>query len=85
VKLSMVDYPAGTARTADGTPKVRLTLISDAGEKVYTGKFAKLGQYNVTIPGADTGALKAGSYTIVVESFLGTEAPAVQSATLVVF
>jgi len=85
VKLSIVDYPAGTARTADGTPKVRLTLITDSGEKVYTGKFAKLGQYSVTIPGADTNALKAGSYTIVVESFLGTEAPAVQSATLVVF
>ena len=85
VKLSIVDYPAGTSRTADGTPKVRLTLITDAGEKVYNGKFVKIGQYSVTIPATDTTALKAGSYTIVIESFLGTEAPAVESANLVVF
>ncbi len=85
VRLSIVDYPAGTAKAADNTAKVKLTLITDDGEKVYNGAFDKTGQYSITIPAADTKALKAGSYTIVIESSMKSEAPAVESATLVVF
>ena len=85
VRLSIVDYPAGTAKPADLTAKVKLTLITADGEKTYNGVFDKTGQYSVTIPAADTRALKAGSYTIVIESSLKTEAPAVESANLVVF
>ncbi len=85
VKLSVVDYPAGTAKPADNTAKVKLTLITADGEKTYAGAFDKTGQYSVTIPAADTKALKAGSYTIVIESSLKAEAPAVESANLVVF
>jgi peptide/nickel transport system substrate-binding protein len=85
VSVSLVNYPAGTARAADATAKVRLTLVAPDGEKKYTGAFVKAGQFQVKLPVADLAKLKTGSYTLVVESYLGTEAPAVEVSSLVVF
>ena len=85
VAVSVVSYPAGTARSADATAKLRLTLVAPDGEKKYTGTFVKAGQFQVKLPAADLAKLKTGSYTLVVESYLGTEAPAVEVTSLVVF
>jgi peptide/nickel transport system substrate-binding protein len=84
-KVSVVDYPAGTAKAADAGVKVTLTLVTTDGEKLYKGAYLNAGQFAATIPAADMKALKAGSYTIVVQSVLKDEAPAVEPATLVVF
>jgi len=85
IAVSIVAYPAGTARSADATAKVRLTLVTPDGEKKYTGAFVKAGQFQVKIPVADLAKLKTGSYTLVVESYLGTESPASEVTSLVVF
>jgi len=85
VAVSIVAYPAGTARSADATAKVRLTLVTPDGEKKYTGAFVKAGQFQVKIPVADLAKLKTGSYTLVAESYLGTESPASEVTSLVVF
>ena len=86
VKVSVVEYPAGTAKSADATAKVRATVVmADGTEKVYTGAFVKAGQFQVKVPMADLAKLKAGSYVLVVESYLKSEAPAVEVTSLVVF
>lgn len=86
VKVSIVDYPAGTAKSADATAKVRATLVmADGSEKAYTGAFVKAGQFQVKVPTADLAKLKAGSYVLVVESFIKNEAPGVEVTSLVVF
>jgi peptide/nickel transport system substrate-binding protein len=85
LKISAVDYPANTAKAADNTAKVSLTLVTPAGEKAYKAVFAKAGQFTVTIPAADTKGLAAGSYTIVAQSQLKGEAPSVEPATLTLF
>jgi hypothetical protein len=84
-KVSVVDYPVGTAKAADASATVTLTLVTADGEKVYKGAYLSAGQFSATIPAADMKGLKAGSYTIVVQSVLKGEAPAVEPATLVVF
>ena len=85
VSVSLVSYPAGSARAADATAKVRITLVAPDGEKKYTGTFVKAGQFQVKLPVADLAKLKTGSYTLVVESYVGKEAPAVEVSSLVVF
>ncbi|MCX7029537.1 MAG: ABC transporter substrate-binding protein [Spirochaetes bacterium] len=86
VAVSIVNYPAGTARSADATAKLRATLVqADGTEKAYPGTFVKAGLFQVKVPVADLSKLKAGSYTLVVESYLKDEAPAVEVTSLVVF
>jgi peptide/nickel transport system substrate-binding protein len=86
VAVSVVSYPAGTARSADATAKLRATLVqADGTEKAYPGTFVKAGMFQVKIPVADLSKLKTGSYTFVVESYLKDEAPAVEVTSLVVF
>ncbi len=86
VKVSIVEYPAGSAKSADASTKLRATLVmADGSEKVYTGAFVKAGQFQVKVPMADLAKLKAGSYVLVVESFMKAEAPAVEVTSLVVF
>jgi peptide/nickel transport system substrate-binding protein len=85
VAVSVVAYPADTARSADATAKVRATLVTPDGEKPYPGTFVKAGQFQVKIPAADLAKLKTGSYTLVVESYLGTESPASEVTSLLVF
>jgi peptide/nickel transport system substrate-binding protein len=84
IKISEVEYPADTA-AASSAANVKVTLIADSQEKVYTARRVAAGEYQAVIPAADMKALKAGSYTLVVESVLAKEAPAVQATTLVVF
>jgi hypothetical protein len=45
----------------------------------------KTGQFQVKIPVADLKNLKAGSYVLVVETYLKNEAPATEVTSLVVF
>jgi peptide/nickel transport system substrate-binding protein len=85
LKVSAVDYPANTARGATEKAKVTLTLVTPKGEKVYKAVFVKAGQFTATIPAADTKGLAAGAYTIVAQSQLAAEAPAVESGMLTLF
>ena len=85
VKLSTVDYPAGTAKPAGDGAKVKLTLVTPEGETGYYARFVKAGEYQVTIPRQKMSTLKSGSYTVVVEASLGDEAPASDNANLIVF
>jgi len=65
---------------------VTVTLIlADNTEKVYTAKYTSAGNFQAVIPAKDLGALKAGAYTLVVQSVLSTESPAVQASSLVLF
>jgi peptide/nickel transport system substrate-binding protein len=85
VKVSLVEYPSGVATVAGSTVKVKATLVAGGKETTYTGTYAKDGVYSVKIPATDLSALKAGSYTLIVETSLKNEAPSVEPTTLVVF
>jgi peptide/nickel transport system substrate-binding protein len=86
VAVSAVVYPNDTASAADGKVKLNATLVlADGSEKNYVGKFVKAGSFQVVIPAKDLGALKAGPYTLVVQTQLKDEAPAVTSSTIVLF
>ncbi|MCX7027500.1 MAG: ABC transporter substrate-binding protein [Spirochaetes bacterium] len=86
VALSTMTYPDNTAKPADNKAKVTVTIIMpDNTEKVYTAKFVSAGAYQAVLPAKDLGALKPGVYTVVVQSVLSTEAPAVTPAALVLF
>ncbi len=86
VAVSEVTYPDDTAKAASNKAKVTVTLIlADNSEKVYTAKYSSAGSFQAVIPAKDLGALKAGAYTLVVQSVLSTESPAVQASSLVVF
>jgi hypothetical protein len=85
VKVSTVEYPSGVSAVAGNTVKVKGTLIAGGKETVYTGTYAKDGVYSLKIPAKDLSALKAGSYTLVIETSLKNEAPAVEPTNLVVF
>jgi peptide/nickel transport system substrate-binding protein len=86
VQVSAVTYPDDTAKAADNKAKVTITLIlADNTEKAYTAKYVSAGSFQAVIPAKDLGALKAGAYTLVVQSVFGTESPAVQASSLVVF
>lgn len=86
VVVSEVTYPDDTAKAASNKAKVTVTLIlADNTEKVYTAKYTSAGNFQAVIPAKDLGALKAGAYTLVVQSVLSTESPAVQASSLVLF
>jgi peptide/nickel transport system substrate-binding protein len=85
VKVSTVEYPSGVAAVAGSNVKVKATLIVGAKETSYTGTYSKDGVYSVKIPAKDLSGLKAGSYTLVVETSLKNEAPSVVPSTLVIF
>ena len=86
VVVSEVTYPDDTAKAASNKAKVTVTLIlADNTEKVYSAKYTSAGNFQAVIPAKDLGALKAGAYTLVVQSILSTESPAVQASSLVLF
>lgn len=86
VAVSAVTYPTDTSKAADAKAKVTVALqMPDGSEKVYTAKFVSAGAFQAAIPAKDLGTLKPGSYTVVVQSVFGSEAPSVQPATIVVF
>lgn len=84
VNVSAVDYPSNKA-VAAAKATVKVTLVADGKETVYTAKATKAGVYEASIPAADGDKLKAGAYTVVAESALGSESPAVESGTFVKF
>jgi peptide/nickel transport system substrate-binding protein len=81
--VSEVAFPANTSKAA-AKAVVKVSLIADK-ETLYAAKMTKAGTYECLIPAKDLDSLKPGSYTIVVESSLGAEAGAVETATLIVF
>ncbi|MCX7656770.1 MAG: hypothetical protein N2Z76_09625 [Treponemataceae bacterium] len=86
ITVSEVAYPTDTAKAGSNKVTVTLTLVkADNSEIVYNGRFVSNGNFQVTIPAKDLGTLRPGSYTIVIQSVLNNESPAVQPATLVVF
>ncbi|MCX7024989.1 MAG: ABC transporter substrate-binding protein [Spirochaetes bacterium] len=83
VAVSQLTYPIDKAVAGTKDVKVTITLIDAAGkEKAFAAKFVKDGSFKATLPAADLGALAAGTYTVVVESKLADEAPAIVSGTL---
>ena len=85
ITVSSYEYP-NSAKTPLDAGKVTASLqLPDGGEKVYVAKKSKDGLFQATIPAADMKALKAGNYTLVVQSQVSTEAPAVSPATIVLF
>ncbi len=83
LRISDITYPANTAKsTAKGNVKV--TLVGDK-ETVYTAKVVSAGNFQAVIPSKDLDALKAGSYTLVVEAALGTETAAVDTSNVIIF
>jgi peptide/nickel transport system substrate-binding protein len=83
ITASSYNYP-DVAKTPLAKAKITVSLqLPDGGEKVYAAKADKPGTFKATIPAKDLGALKAGSYTIVVQSQIGNESPAVSPETLV--
>jgi len=83
VTVSTVAFPANTSVAATkGTVKV--TVVGDK-EMAYAAKLTKTGTFEAVVPAADLANLKAGSYTVVVEASLGTEAPTVDTANLIIF
>jgi peptide/nickel transport system substrate-binding protein len=86
VTVSAVSYPNDIAKAADAKAKVTVTMVMpDNSEKVYTAKFVKDGAFEATLPAKDLGSLKPGNYTLVVQSVLADEAPAVTPSSLVLF
>jgi peptide/nickel transport system substrate-binding protein len=85
LRISTIEYPETTATPADATARVKLTLMTPGGEKVYRGVFVRPGRYSFTIPAADTKGLTAGTYTLIAESQLRNETPSVESSTLLLF
>jgi hypothetical protein len=59
--------------------------VGGTGERSYVAHAARAGSFLATIPAKDLAALPPGSYTIIVEASLGTEAGAVETANLIVF
>jgi peptide/nickel transport system substrate-binding protein len=83
VAVAEVTYPANKAKAA-AKAAVKVTLVADK-EYSYAGKSSKAGFYTVTLPAKDLAALKAGTYTLVVEAALGSESGAVDTSSLIVF
>ncbi len=85
VNVSIINYPAETA-TAANKGKVKATLILPNGKEIeYQGKLIQNGLFQITIPAKDTSGLPTGAYVVVIESQLTTEAPAVETVSLVFF
>ncbi len=86
VAVSTQVFPNDAATAADKKVKVTVTVVKpDGSEALYTGKFVSTGAFTVVLPAKDLAALKPGAYTLVVQSFIGNEAPAVSPSTLVLF
>ena len=86
VVASAVTYPNDTASTATAKTNVTVTIVkADGSEMTYVAKYVSPGNFSATIPAKDLGTLKPGSYTVVVQSYLGAEAPSVYPASLVLF
>jgi peptide/nickel transport system substrate-binding protein len=83
VTVNQIAFPAGTATPA-AKANVKVTLVGDK-ETSYTAKLVKAGSFEAVILAKDLAGLKPGSYTLVVEASLGTEAGAVDTANLIVF
>lgn len=83
VTVSEVAFPAGTAK-APAKASVQVTVVAD---KEYTFKATqtKAGTFEAVLPAKTLDTLKAGSYTVVAESALGTEAPTVDTSNLLIF
>ncbi len=80
--IADVAYPSNKA-TAAAKATVKVTLIGDK-ETSYTGTLVKAGSFQAVIPAKDLDSLKPGSYTLVVESSFGTEAPAVSTSNVII-
>jgi peptide/nickel transport system substrate-binding protein len=83
VTVNEVAFPADTARPA-ARANVKVTLMA-AAETSYTARPVKPGSFVAAIPAKDLAALAPGSYTVIVEASLGTEAGSVDTANLIVF
>ena len=83
VTVNEVAFPADTARPA-ARANVKVSLMG-AAETSYTATAAKAGIFVATIPARDLATLAPGSYTIIVEASLGSEAGAVETTNLIVF
>ncbi len=84
VTVSEVAFPANATKPA-AKANVTVTLVANDKETVYKAASTKAGSFEAQIPAKDLDSLKPGSYTIVVEAALGTEAGAVDQANLIVF
>jgi peptide/nickel transport system substrate-binding protein len=82
-QISEVGYPSAIAKAA-ASAKVTVTLVADK-EYSFPAKATKAGTYEAVLPAKTLDTLKAGSYTIVVESSLGTESPTVETSNVLVF
>ncbi len=83
VNVSEVAFPAGVTKPlAKGNVKV--TLVADK-ETTIAAKLAKAGTAEAVFPASALAGLKPGSYTVIVEAALGTEAGAVETSNLIVF
>ncbi len=81
--VSDVAYPMNTAKYA-AAAKIKVTLIGDK-ETSYAGTLVKPGSFQAVIPAKDLDALKAGSYTLVVEASFGDESPTVDTSNVIIF
>jgi len=75
-------YPSNVSKAA-AAATVTLTLVGDTTTS-YKATFVKAGSWQAVIPAKDLDALKPGSYTVVVEAKLGTEAPNSGSASVLI-
>ncbi len=83
VAVAEVAYPANKAKAASKA-NVKVTLVADK-DYAYEAKSSKAGFFSAQIPAKDLAALKAGTYTLVVEASLGAESGATESSSLIVF
>jgi peptide/nickel transport system substrate-binding protein len=84
VALSEVGFPSNAATPAK-KGSVKVTVTTPAGDKVYAAAKTADGQFTAAIPAKVLAALASGSYIIVIEAALGTEAGPVETRNLVIF
>lgn len=86
VTASTYVYPDVATTPVTNKAKVTVAIqMPDGTEKVYSARYSKAGLFTATIPAKDLGAMKPGSYTVVIMSSLAGEAPSVVPKTLVLF
>lgn len=83
ITVSEVAFPAGTAK-APAKASVQVTVVADK-EYRFTAKQTKAGTFEAVLPAKTLDTLKSGSYTVVAESALGSEAPTVDTTNLLIF
>jgi len=84
VTVSDVAYPASTAK-ASAKAAVSVTVVAADKEYTFPAKATKAGTWEALLPAKTIDGLKTGSYTVVAQSALGTEAPTVDTTNLIVF